>query len=283
MTETEIQEAKQLVTSATARGLIKLPVAPCQTTQPMGVVTATPVEQNIEVTAENADEMAQCQTAIVEWCKNKIASMRAEAKELTEAYERAKRSKWKFDTLQRHSELAAKRTEFYERMLVALEHGYQIVPSFPVTAFAIRTDKNKPLKMMTTSWRENHTQLPPNIPAGEGEYKNPFPIVLERTTAVATATTGEKKQYWADSWREMEFPFSMSKPRIMEACTRAMALKIFDDLGILPGYAPSEGTRPPKGDPIIVARLKDPRPPGPYNPPRWVTFIVAWHLNTKEL
>lgn len=245
-------------------------------------VATIPPAIDIEVTAENADQMAQCQTAMIEWCKRKVAETVASEKDLRDAYNHAVKCKWKNDTLLRHANAALKRVDFYQRMLTALEHGYQIVPSFPVTAFAIRTDRKKPLRMYTYGWNKSHTQEVKSLPQGEGEYKNPFPLVQQHTIEPATQTTGEKCGYWAEAWKDLEFPFSMSKPTIMEATTRAMALKIFDDIGILPGFAPGEGTRAPKGDPIIVARLKDQRPV-PYGEARWVTFIVAWHLNTKDL
>jgi hypothetical protein len=176
-----------------------------------------------------------------------------------------------------------KRLDFYERMLTALEHGYQIVPSFPITAFAIRTDRKKPLHMWTTSYSKSHEQDSWPLAAGKGEYKNPFPVVLQDTQEPATATKSEVCAYWASAWKDLEFPLSMSKPRIMQAVDRAMALKIFDDIGILPGYAPSEGTRPPKGDPLIIARLKDPRPRSSWQKPRYLSFIIAWHLDTSDL
>lgn len=237
--------------------------------------------EDIEVTAENATEMQQCQDAIIQWTQMKVSKAQAEANELKAAYEHAVQRKWKSDTLKRHAELASKRADFYKRMLVALEKGYQIVPSFPVTAFAIRTDAKNPLRMYSTSWSHRHTQQAKILPEGEGEYKNPFPVVSERQLKAATQTESEKKAYWAESWKDLEFPISMSKPKVMEATTRAMALKVFDEIGILPGFAPEEGTRPPAGDPMIIARMKVPNWVGANQ--RWVCFIIAWHLDTRTL
>lgn len=282
MNDEEKSDAKGLVTKMVESGLATLPEPTPSLAIAAPTTVAAPVA-DIEVTAENADEMAQCQNAMIAWAKAKVQELTRQWHELKEAYEHAVKRKWKSDTLKRHAGIAEKRAEFFNRMLTALIHGYQIVPSFPVTAFAIRTTKDKPLKMWTTAWNKNHTQIPETLEAGEGEYKNPFPLVHQRTVAERTQTTAEIVNYWAEAWKDVEFPFSMSKIKIMEATTRAMALKIFDDFAILPGYAPGEGTRPPKGDPIIVARLKDPRPTGPYNPPRYITFIVAWHLDTKTL
>lgn len=247
------------------------------------VTTTPPPPADIQVTAENADEMKQCQGAIVDWCRAKVAQLEAEFKEVREAYDYAVKQKWRNDVLKRQSERAFKRFDFYKRMLIALEHGYQIVPSFPVTAFAIRTDKKNPLRMYTNYYSQKHTQEPPVLPAGEGDYKNPFPLVKEQLLVQRTQTQAEVKAYWAEAWKDFEFPLSMAKPQIMEATTRAMALKIFDDVGILPGYHPSEGTRPPRGDPIIVARLLHPGTTHKWATKRYVTFIIAWHLNTADL
>lgn len=243
--------------------------------------TAPPPPQDIEVTAQNVDEMEAAQSALIVWCRAKIQQVEQEHKELADAYWHAVKCKWKAETLKRHSDLAAKRADFYRRMLTALEHGYQIVPSFPITAFAVRTNKKKPLRMYTTHWGTSHEQGPAGLPEGCGEYKNPFPVVMQRTYEKATATSSEVVGYWAEMWKELEFPLSMSKPQIMQATTRAMALKIFDQFGILPGFAPNEGTRPPAGDPIIIATMLVPNWAAASK--RYVSFVIAWHLNTRDL
>lgn len=243
-------------------------------------VPALPLS-NVDVVAENSDEMALAQSSLVEWFRAKLKLVRVEAAELRFAYQQAVERKWKSSTLQRHADLALKRVEFYEKVLGALEHGYQIVPSFPVTAFMIRTNRKNPLRMVTPNYWAKHTQEPEGLPTGEGAYKNPFPVVRQETLSPATQTQSEKVRYWAESWESVEFPVSMAAPRIIEATTRAMALKIFDDIGILPGHAPSEGTRAPRGDPVIVARIKQPKK-YPAENVRWVTFIVAWRMNTSD-
>ena len=233
------------------------------------------VPTDIEVTAETADEMAQCQSALILWCENKVASMKKDAAELTAAYEHALKQKWKSGTLKRHSELAVKRVSFYERMLSALQHGYQIVPPFPVTVFAVRTTRGKPLRMLTQSWSSTHEQVAVGLPTGEGDYKNPFPVVHQRMIQASAPGKCEVSNYWAEAWDDFEFPISMAKPQIMEATTRAMALKIFDDFAIVPSEI--------KRDPMILARLKDPRMATWSSAQRWVYFIIAWHLDTRTL
>ena len=284
-----VSDTIALVNKMVAAGLAKRPEQAQEQEKPkeqapLGAsqAVATIPVQDIEVTAQNADEMAECQLSLTVWTKGKIAEVKKQTEELEAAYQHAKRCKWKFDTLQRHWQYSLKRQDFYERMLTALEHGYQIVPSFPITAFAIRTNRKNPLLLLTNDYFHSHTQDPSEIPAGEGDYKNPFPVVRQKTVAPATTTTREECQYWAEGWKDMEFPVSMSKPRIMEATTRAMALKIFDDIGILPGYAPNEGTRAPRGDPLIIARLMKPKKYAAEQR-RWVSFIIAWHLDTSTI
>lgn len=230
----------------------------------------------LEVTAQTPDEMAQANTALIEWCNHKIDMLQREHGELNASYLHAKKCKWKFDTLERHAKLALSRVSFYEKVRSALQAGYYIVPNFPVTAFAIRTDRSKPLKMISNSRWDRMEQKMTTLPAGEGEYRNPFPDVWQRDV-----TNNEQKaqgktnfNYWAESWREMEFPINMSRPRIMEASSRAMALKIFDDLGVLPD--PSR-----KADPVVIARIKDPRST-PYNT-RHISFLIAWALDTRTI
>lgn len=66
----------------------------------------------------------------------------------------------------------------------------------------------------------------------------------------------------------------MAKPHIMCAVERAMALKIFDDIGILPDPSPK------KKDPIIVGRIYD-NPTTYHRVP--LTFMISWHLDTRAL
>ncbi len=225
---------------------------------------------DVQLTATQPDEIATAQTALIEWSKNKIASLQIDRAELAAAHENAVAHKWASSPLKRQLDKTQKRIEFYEKMLSALEHGYVIIPNFPVTVFAIRTDKEKPLKLASTSRWDTHEKKSESLVEGEGDYKNPFPTTFEQNFG-----TNEKPaiQFWAEAWKELEFPIQMAKVNIMEATNRAMALKCFDDFGILPGKK--------KEDPIIVARLRDPRS-NRYQQ-KWVTFMVAWHLNTRDL
>lgn len=242
-----------------------------------GAIAATapvPVPE-VEVTAESGDEMQQCQEALIQWARRKVKEAERQATELDGAYLHAVKRKWKSDTLKRHAALAGKRFEFYTKFLLALEAGYQIVPSFPVTLFAIRTDKKKPkAKYATYHYVDTHEQDAKELPAGEGKYQNPFPVVRQNCISAATAEKRAQFGYWADRWDEFEFPLSMAKPKIMKATSRAMALKIFDEIGICP-------EDPKRQDPMIIGKIFIPMSTG-YDRRR-LSFIIAWHLNTGTI
>jgi hypothetical protein len=234
----------------------------------------------MQVSAFTPDEMLHANAALIQWCSGKIAAVTAEASELRQAYEHAKERKWKSETLRKHASLAERRVIFFEKMKLALEQGFYVVPNFPVEVFAIRTTKDSPAMLMTTeitSWKPNHskTQFAQALPTGDGEYKNPFPLVeTYETGRKSDKGTPEWKSY-AEEWADIEFPLTMAKPQIMQAASRAMTLKLFDEIGILQDRK--------SGDPLIIGRIIDPRPTGSQFFRKHLSFIIAWHLDTKTL
>jgi hypothetical protein len=234
----------------------------------------------LEVSATTPLEMSQAQDKLIAWCNHKIEVMKHEAVELAENLAIAIKNKWKTDTLRRHSVLATNRVTFYEKIKAALEAGYCIVPNFPIDLFAIRTNRKKPNKKWhfgtyeAGSW--HFMQTAAQLPVGEGEYKSVHPLVqTDVDTEVKDGATKKSYAEHATDFDDVTFPIQMAKPKIMEATSQAMALKIFDQFGL---FAP--GT----GDPIITGEIVDPRN-NHKNPVhmRRVTFIIAWHLNVRDL
>jgi hypothetical protein len=67
----------------------------------------------------------------------------------------------------------------------------------------------------------------------------------------------------------------MAKPQIMHATSDAMALKIFDEIGVIPNYRR-------KVDPIIIGAIYRPDATAKqYWEP--VSFLIAWHLRTETI
>ena len=241
------------------------------------LVPTGPMESDVSATTPL--EMSQAQDSLIAWCARKIESMKHEAAELAENLAIAMKNKWRTSTLKRHADLAAKRVTFYEKIKAALEAGYCIVPNFPITIFAIRTEKEKPLKKVYVGiWRTGGSfmQDAQILPIGEGEYKDPNPFVSTSEKQITDDSGQKKTQYtkWATKFDdEIEFPIQMAKPKIMKATSRAMALKIFDQFGLFDQV---------KGDPIITGEILDPRPTGS-GVRKHITFIIGWHLDVRDL
>lgn len=228
--------------------------------------------EDIQLTAKTPSEMLVAQAGLIEWVDKKLATLNADAKELEEATAHAKKLKWKSGTLERHWKIALKRIDFYDKMKAALIEGFYIVPNFHVQLFLIKTNKSNPAPKTETDTRYSidKRQDAAILKIGEGDYKNPFPVVVRRTWKGEDQK--EHYQTSATDWDEIEFPVSMAKPEIMQATSRAMAMKIFDEIGVFP---PTH-----KEDPVIIGRIK--LKVNTYTE-KVVSFMIAWHLDTKVL
>lgn len=233
------------------------------------VVHPASLHEDMELTATHPDEMVASQQQLIAWATQKCAILKGEATELGEAVERAKKMKWKTQAMYNLHRSAVKRLEYYDKIKAALEAGFYIVPNFPIQMFAIRTKKGTPKYATTTNWRNrDFKQDAQELPVNEGEYQNPFPIVYQKQIKDGVE---DKTLYWPKEWDDLEFPITMAKPTIMEATNRAMALRIFDQIGIMPAVK--------KEDPVIIGQIF--RKQG-YNV-KTVSFMIAWHLNTNVL
>lgn len=249
-------------------------------------VKVTESSGDIELSAGTPHQMISAQINLIGWCRAKINSLLADLSDLKDAADHAKRNKWKAAPLERQVRVTEKRVDYYRKIVAALEAGYFIVPNFEATIFAVRTDHKKPLAMINSNWslrRQTAEQQPPK-PIGEGEYKNAVPILQKRQHRRfdAKGNEVEYENWWAESWDEFEFPLVLAKPELMNATTRAMALKIFDDLGITPRESQDQSysTVRVKGDPMIIGRILGPKIGYAQ---KKVSFVIGWYLDTKDI
>jgi len=239
-------------------------------------VIRTDTQDNMQVTALTPTGMQECQTQLITWFGKKVEKQEEEAKELQENYEIAKKNKWKASTLKRHAALATKRVNYYKKIKSALEEGYNIVPNMPLDIFAVRTDKVRPMKKASFYRWDGRETRGGFLPEGEGRYVNPEPVHDYYEVAVPNKKTGEdeaKEEWFADEFQAVAFPVTMAKPEIMEATSRAEAMNIFDEIGVLPARR--------KVDPVIVGRIRDPRS-STYSD-KHISFIIAWYLDTSTV
>lgn len=239
-----------------------------------------PTDIDVSVSGDKPDEIAQGHAALTEWCERKVAVEKAEHAELVEAHQRAVKIKWKPGPLKSAADRAAGRVRYYEKMLAAFRAGFVLVPNFPLTIFAIRTKKEGPNGGISFTRFERFEQKTDKSPVGQGDYVNPIPKTIYEDTNTVKNPDGSTKQvtnYYPDTengFDEIEFPMAMAKPHIMDLVDRAMALKIFDEIGILPE------SRRASGDPVIAGVIKMPK--AGYSE-RTCTFLIAWHVDTRTL
>lgn len=229
--------------------------------------------------ARNPGEMQQAQEHLVVWADTKLKELRADLREMQAEIQSAKEHKWRVSGLSRQASKVRARLSFYEKVHEALAAGYAIIPEFPVSIFAIRVERDT-----SPSRNESLSRNIPDgirdqeagaLPAGKGSYASP------------KAEQGQKREdredgkglswvkitQWAQAFRDVDIPMAMAKPILASALDRAMALKVFDELGICPE------ARRRNRDPMVVGRivLRE-----GYDRRR-VCFLVAWYLDTRTL
>lgn len=249
------------------------------------VLVPTVVDEPMDFTviAKSPAEMAAAQRSLILWAARKIQFQKREIVEAEEQLRIAKERKW--DTAAWRKEVTKRENQanYFRKIKAALEAGYYIVPPFPIDLFAIRTDRKKP-QHMTSESRDNHDQPAAVLPIGEGRYVDPKPVresyvEVEKRKDYASGQMVDKQitYYEATAFEDVSFPFKLARAEIKEASIKAMGLKIFDSLGVLP--------RTRKPDPVICGQIYVPNikiwKNNEYN--KAVTFFVAWWLDTKLL
>jgi len=229
------------------------------------------------VIATSPKDMEAGQRSLILWAARKIQGIKSEIAEAADQLKIFQEKKW--NTVAWKAEIAKKerRAEFYRKIKMALEAGYYIVPPFPIDLFAIRTKAPSP-KSMDGRNRDNHDQSAMILPAEVGRYVDPKPA-LESYDDTEKNHKGEMvpvTKYYASEFRDVEFPFGLARAEIREATDKAMRLRIFDQLGVLPSVR--------KPDPIICGQILVPDKPNyRYSTREAITFFVAWWLDTRTL
>ncbi len=245
----------------------------------------------VHLVATDAMQMASAQSRLTLWLKAKQIEVESDIAEMTSARDNAKAHKWNTTSFGNQINKAKKRKVFYDKLLIAAEAGYTIIPNFPIDLMAVRVVRDYPSDDQT--YTHNDSAPPSSYLAekadiakpGEGDYVAPIPSVSRWTSR--TAEGSQQFNMRAISLRDMEFPVSIAIPQIMEATARAMALKVFDQIGICPAKDLRTGNRttqlPPSRDPdpIIVGQILNPRQG--YTGARPVSFLIAWHLDLRTL
>ncbi len=231
-----------------------------------------PSAQDLTLVALSPADMLPAQTELLAWCDRKIAAVQLELADLEANLEIAMNAGLKFRGITAAVNRTAKRIVYYEKLKAAVEAGYVIVPNFPVNVFAVRVAREKAREVSATYQSSTALDAKPELlPAGEGRYVDEARFQRDESyTETIDGKTRHVSRYVATDFDAVDFPVSLVKPTVMRATEQAMALKIFDQMGLV---------RNDSGrDPIIVGQLLDPLGNG-----RRVTFFVAWWLDTASL
>jgi hypothetical protein len=239
-----------------------------------------PEEPRAEFIALTPKEMTAAHAGLLSWAEAKSREVQTEVKELADEVALAKQNKWRSGGFERHKRMAERRLGFYQRVIEALRAGYIVIPNFEVDIFAIRTDKTKPhgKHEMGDQWSAPHfPQEAKELPAGEGKYVGPM---AEQETRYGPSGEVDKqgqpiKKYfaWPTDFADVAFPVIVAKPQVMNATAQAMALKVFDQIGVT-----QEFVRGRRGDPVVVGKILNPR----HNAPD-LTFFIAWYLDPSRI
>lgn len=223
------------------------------------------------IIAVNPQQMQEAQATTAGWIETKLAGARKELSLAEEVYNSLHRNKLRSTAASSQINKARRRIVFYEKVQAALAAGYYIIPPFDIQLFAIRTDRHSPHNSDhgTSKWTSDQTAR--KLPLGEGHYVDPDAVreqVSTKNEKNHDGTTREVALYANTEWRDIEMPIKALKPQVIEETGRALALKIFDALGIAPAYRAA--------DPIIAGQIL--RPDGGA-----LTFFIAWWLDEQDL
>jgi hypothetical protein len=234
--------------------------------------------------AVNATEMAESKSQIKLFLEAKVEEIALELAEMQSALDIAILRKWAHTPLKNQVKRISKRKLYYEKLLAAMKAGFVIVPNMAVDVFAIRRKDDDP------SWnydygssKHSFRNASPIVPderaqelaIGVGDYQSPL---VEFSETHRIEGERENKLYHvsqtSEGFKDIEFPLAAAHPIVMDATNRAMVMKIFDRIGIVP-----QTGRKLRGDPIILGQII--RRDG-YSE-KVASFLIAWHLDMRTL
>jgi hypothetical protein len=235
----------------------------------------------VHLVARNPNEMALAKTSLTLFLRQKVQQCDAESNELGDAAGVASENGWKFDTLAKYSKLAMQRGDFYRKALAAVEAGFTIVPNFPIDLFAVRVKRSHPKPQRGTSVYSQgnamqgvHAEEPQILSPGEGRYVNPLQLGRTGDYKDKNSKGEEITKYFFNTtdFQDIAFPIEAAREEVMSATAEAMALKVFDAIGICPQ------TR--NGDPLIIGQILSHKK---NHSQKTISFLIAWHLDLRTL
>jgi hypothetical protein len=235
-------------------------------------------QTRVHLVATNPTQMEESRRDLHQWLITKVESLDTDITDFNKAITTARENKWNVSGLSRLRNKAVDTQKFYAKILEAVTAGFVIVPDFPVDVFAIRVDGEMPREQIDTAsskWGlRTMTEGADILPVGAGHYVSPLPEVVTYTESGPPDAEQKPTKRWVretTSFNDVVFPVRAARVEVMAATAQAMALKLFDQIGICPPR------RNP--DPLIIGQICIPIRSGE----KRCSFMIAWHLNLNEL
>ncbi len=265
------------------------------------IVHDDPKPPETHLVATSPVEMQAAQGDMKLWLEQRLAVLERDIIEANAALDEARRHGWATAALTSARNRAVDDETFYNKILIAVEAGYTVIPDFPLQVFAVRRGESPKLERNTFQGavRGQNTYLGRPVdadcaPAGAGEYRNPTPETFTNVSenrAPNAQERGGPRWYTrvtgtGDPAGPILFPHMTARAPIMQATAKAMDEKVFDQFGVcLPVFAVGlsrqvETSTTRAGDPLVIGQILHKRVGSRQ---RCVSFIIAWHLNLNDL
>lgn len=218
-------------------------------------------------------DMLPAQQSLKNWFDARIQTIQLEQSDAEKALLAARKNGFGVKALTTVVNRLARRLRFYGKLKLAVEAGYVLMPALPMTVIAIRTGLHGPRSNVSEYQHSAFRQEAQALAVGAGAYRNPLPTRDSDTTKLADGKT--KTEWFPVGWQDdLEMPVELCKPELLDRTQQAMALKLFDEIGVVTDN--SAWNR--RGDPVIVGTILDPTRRG-----RRFAFFIAWALPLDDL
>lgn len=229
-------------------------------------------------------ELHQGHLALMEQIDHKIIVAKADAKSAAEMKDQMLAAKMDVAAANKLHKRATERVGYLIRVKSALAEGYFMLPDMPGEIIAVRTDETKSNRnrQFRETWNIAAVKAKHSLAMGEGEYVSENPAVeTQRVEVEKTKYNGEKyletvTERRAASLRSMDsLDARFMKPQIVSRLSKALALKLFDEIVCVGGSSATAVKGRKDRDPIVLGRI--------ITDTTVTAFLIAWFVDSAEL
>lgn len=234
--------------------------------------------QDFLVFARTPEEMSRAQDALIQWGERKLGQCYEELSIREKNLQAAKDAKIRTAGWTREVKKWQEEITYRVKILEALKAGYYIVPEFPINIIGVRTTAEVPYDQGSYQYRSTISDEPhEQLPVGDGEYKDAVPVAhavqVPAKDHEGKPTTNKRWTTEGSKLRDIDFPFRLIRPQLLQTLQKAMGEKIFDAIGVLPNQRKSR-------DPMLIGVVE--RVLTKYQRKR-MYFLISWWIPTEDL